>query len=102
MSALTAMAYTKIASLAPVLAENTSTDIGTNVGSKFTELYNQIKNFATPAATFAIAVCAIYLVFGSDPSWIKKAKSWGIAIFFGLVILYLAPAIVGWVTGIAG
>lgn len=96
MNALTAVAYTKMATVLPE-----ATAIGTEVGNKFDELYGQVKAFATPAATFAIAVCAVYLVFGSDPSWIKKAKSWGIAIFFGLLILYLAPTIVSWVTEIA-
>lgn len=76
--------------------EEGAVDIAGTIKTGFDTVYEQIQNIANPIATFAVAVCGVYLIFGSDPSYIKKAKSWGIAIFFGILVINFAPSLVSW------
>lgn len=101
MNALLANGYIKLMNAGNTAIMGDAKDIGDKVGNKFYDVIDQIKAFATPAAICALSICAIYLLFGSDPSWIKKAKSWAISIFIGLLILYLAPDIITAITEIA-
>ena len=74
----------------------TYADIGDDVAGGIDTALVTIKKIINPVATVAVMGCAIYLVLGSDPSNMKKAKSWGLSILVGLVLVNLAPKIVEW------
>lgn len=76
--------------------EEGAVDVAGTIKTGFDTVYNQIQSIANPVATFAVAVCGVYLLLGSDPGYIKKAKSWGIAIFFGILVINFAPKLVTW------
>lgn len=73
-----------------------SVDVAGTVTKGFDEIYNQIKQVANPIGTVAVAICGLYLLFGSDPGYIKKAKSWGISIFFGILVINFAKPLIEW------
>ena len=70
--------------------------IAAGIETGFDTIYSQIKAVANPIGVAAVAVCGLYLIFGSDPSYIKKAKSWGISIFFGILVINFADKLVTW------
>lgn len=85
-----------ITNLATIAAAGNSVDVAETVSTGFTEIYNQIVAVANPIGTVAVAICGLYLLLGSDPGYIKKAKSWGISIFFGILVINFAPSLVSW------
>lgn len=75
-------------------------DIGDNVSSALTQATNTIIKVVNPIAIFCVIGCGLYCIMGSDPGNIRKAKSWGIAIFVGLILVNAAGPIVDWVQSI--
>ena len=68
--------------------------------SALKELYQAITSIALPIGVVIIAICGLYLLFGSNPKYIEKAKSWALAIFIGLLVVFGAPKIVSWLSEI--
>ena len=75
--------------------------IGEQIGGGISKIGSEIMAVINPVAIVAVICCGFYLVLGSDPQYIKKAKSWGISILIGLIIANLADKIVGWASGLA-
>ena len=76
--------------------------IGDEVARGINEVIAQIRSIVNPIATVAIIGCGLYLLLGSDPVNIKRAKSWGLSILVGLIIINLASQIVAWASSIGG
>ena len=77
-------------------------DIITSITSQLSLLIDSVRGFANTAAIIALIGCGLYLIFGSNPRYIEKAKSWGIAIIIGLIIINGADPIVKWAQNVAG
>ena len=75
--------------------------MGEQISSKIMELFTLIKTIANPIGIVAVALCGLYLLFGSDPTTIRKVKTWGISIFIGLLVINMAQSIVQWIQGLA-
>lgn len=75
-------------------------DVGDQVEAGIKTAILMIRKIVSPIAIVSVMGCGIYCIFGSDPANIKKAKSWGIAIFIGLLIINLAEPIVTWASSI--
>lgn len=74
--------------------------IGDEIKNGINEVIAQIRTIVNPIATVAIIGCGMYLLLGSDPVNIKRAKSWGLSILVGLIIINLASQIVDWASAI--
>ncbi len=74
--------------------------IGDDVAAGITEVISQICTIVNPIATVAIIGCGLYLLLGSDPAYIKKAKGWAMSILIGLIVINLASRIVEWASSI--
>ncbi len=74
--------------------------IGDEIKNGINEVIAQIRTIVNPIATVAIIGCGLYLLLGSDPVNIKRAKSWGLSILVGLIIIILASQIVDWASAI--
>ncbi len=74
--------------------------IGDDVAAGITEVISQIRTIVNPIATVAIIGCGLYLLLGSDPAYIKKAKGWAMSILIGLIIINLAGKIVEWASAL--
>ncbi len=68
--------------------------IGDEVARGINEVIAQIRSIVNPIATVAIIGCGLYLLLGSDPVNIKRAKGWGLSILVGLIVINLADIIV--------
>lgn len=78
-----------------------TTDIGQEISTGINSALSTIRAIVNPIATVAVVACGIYLVSGQgDPQSVKKAKTWGITIFVGILIINLADKIVQWAQGI--
>lgn len=90
--------------LNPLVTSTTvvSYDIASQVTDALKNLQSQLVTIANPVASIAIVICGLYLLFGSDPSTIKKVKSWALAIFFGMVLINGVGPIVEWLGSIGG
>jgi len=75
-------------------------DVGDDIASGITSAITTLKKIINPVATIAVIGCGIYCIMGSDPTNIKKAKTWGIAIFVGLILVNVAAPIVEWASSI--
>jgi len=71
-------------------------DVGDDVSEGIKSALTTIKKVVNPIATIAVIGCGIYCIMGSDPQNIKKAKTWAISIFVGLLVINLADKIVAW------
>ncbi len=76
--------------------------IGDEVARGINEIIAQIRSIVNPIATVAIIGCGLYLLLGSDPAYIKRAKGWGLSILVGLIVINLAGQIVAWASSIGG
>ncbi len=76
--------------------------IGDEAARGINEVIAQIRSIVNPIATVAIIGCGLYLLLGSDPVNIKRAKSWGLSILVGLIVINLAGKIVEWASSIGG
>lgn len=75
-------------------------DVGDDINAGITEALTTVKKIVNPIATVAVIGCGLYLLMGSDPQSLKKAKTWGLSIFAGLLIINLADRIVTWASAI--
>ena len=75
-------------------------DVGDDIATGINTAISTVKKIINPIATIAVIGCGVYCIMGSDPTNIKKAKSWGIAIFVGLVLINVAGPIVEWASSI--
>ncbi len=76
--------------------------IGDEVARGINEVIAQIRSIVNPIATVAIIGCGLYLLLGSDPAYIKRAKGWGLSILVGLIVINLAGKIVEWASALGG
>ena len=76
--------------------------VGDKISGGVNKIIRELMKIVNPIATVAIVGCGLYLLLGSDPMYIKKAKSWGLSILVGLIIINLAETIVTWAAGLAG
>lgn len=76
--------------------------VGDKISGGVDKIIRELMKIVNPIATVAIVGCGLYLLLGSDPMYIKKAKSWGLSILVGLIIINLAETIVTWAAGLAG
>ena len=83
--------------LRPLIAFMT---VGDQIAGGIKSIQTELLKIVNPIAIIAVIGCGLYLLLGSDPQYIKKAKSWGIAILVGLVIINVADDIVGWAASI--
>lgn len=75
-------------------------DIGDEVANGLNTAITTLKKIINPIAVIAVIGCGIYCIAGGDPTYLKRAKTWGISIFVGLIIINLAPSIVAWASSI--
>ena len=75
-------------------------DVGDDIATGITTAITTVRKIINPIATIAVIGCGIYCIMGSDPTNIKKAKSWAIAIFVGLILINVAGPIVDWASSI--
>lgn len=75
-------------------------DVGDQIASGINDAIKTVRKIINPIATIAVIGCGIYCIMGSDPQNIKKAKTWGIAIFVGLILINIAGPIVDWASSI--
>ena len=75
-------------------------NLGSEITSAFTQVYNLFKSVANPIAVVAIAIMGIYLLIGSDPQTIKKVKTWAISIIIGMILINAAQPIANWASGL--
>ena len=71
-------------------------DVGDDIAGGILSAIVTLRKVVNPIAIIAVIGCGIYCIMGSDPTNIKKAKTWGISIFVGLVVINLADKIVAW------
>ena len=71
-------------------------DVGDDVSAGILSALTTLRKIVNPIATIAVIGCGIYCIMGSDPQNIKKAKTWAISIFVGLLVINLADKIVAW------
>ena len=76
--------------------------IGDEIKNGINEVIAQIRTIVNPIATVAIIGCGLYLLLGSDPAYIKRAKGWGLSILVGLIVINLAGKIVEWASALGG
>lgn len=76
-------------------------DVVSQVKGSFTDLASAVKSIANPIAIVAVIVCGIYMLAGSDPTTLRKVKSWLLAIVIGLVMINLAGPLVQWAESLA-
>lgn len=77
-----------------VTAVNDVNNIGQDIGDGIKDITGIITSIANPLGILAIVIMGIMLVMASDPSSIKKIKSWLIALIIGLIAINLAEPIV--------
>jgi len=75
-------------------------DVGDQIAGGINDAIKTVRKIINPIATIAVIGCGIYCIMGSDPQNIKKAKTWGIAIFVGLILINIAGPIVDWASSI--
>ena len=75
-------------------------DVGDDIATGIKNALGTVKKIVNPVATIAVIGCGLYLIMGSDPQNLKKAKTWGISIFAGLLIINLADQIINWASSI--
>lgn len=62
------------------------------------KIYNLVKYIATAIATLVLLISGIgYMVSGSDPKKRENAKSMGMYVILGLVIVWGAPLVVNFI-----
>ena len=64
-------------------------------------LYKDLRVVVTAAGILSAAFCAIKIIIASDKAQVAQAKSWLIAIVVGVVLFYLAPALVNSIKNVA-
>lgn len=86
----------------PVLAADGDkvSDIGTKVGESINGITETIKDIVNPIATVAVVCCAIFLLVGSDPTSLRRVKTWMISIIGGLLLVNLSKPLVEWASNI--
>ena len=57
-------------------------------------LYENFKMIVGPIAVLSIAICSICIIKADNDRSVTNAKNWMLAIIVGLILFYLAPAIV--------
>lgn len=77
-----------------------ATDVGDEVAEGLNSAITTIRKIINPIAVIAVIGCGVYCIAGSDPTYLKRAKTWAISIFIGLVVINLAPSIVEWASSI--
>lgn len=75
-------------------------DVGDEVAEGLYTAIATIRKIINPIAIIAVIGCGVYCIAGGDPTYLKKAKTWAISIFIGLVVINLAPSIVEWASSI--
>lgn len=64
------------------------------------KVYNLVKYSATVIAVMVLLFAGIsYIMSGSDPGKREKAKNMAMYVILGLIIIWAAPAIVGFIIG---
>ena len=86
----------------PVLAADGDkvSNIGTKVGKSIEDITETIKDIVNPIATIAVVCCAIFLLVGSDPTSLRRVKTWMISIIGGLLLVNLSKPLVEWASNI--
>lgn len=86
----------------PVLAADGDkvSNIGTKVGKSIEDITETIKDIVNPIATVAVVCCAIFLLVGSDPTSLRRVKTWMISIIGGLLLVNLSKPLVEWASNI--
>lgn len=81
---------------------NAAIDVS-QISSLLTSIYDAIKTLVTPIALIAMGACGIIWIISSDMQSVAQAKKWLLRIGIGLIIVYMAGAIVGMITnGVGG
>ena len=86
----------------PVLAADGDkvSNIGTKVGKSIEDITETIKDIVNPIATVAVVCCAIFLLVGSDPTSLRRVKTWMISIIGVLLLVNLSKPLVEWASNI--
>jgi len=73
------------------------------ISALLTSIYDAIKTLVTPIALIAMGACGIIWIISSDMQSVAQAKKWLLRIGIGLIIVYMAGAIIGMITnGVGG
>ena len=76
-------------------------DVGDKVARGIGSVTETIKKIVNPLAITAAVICGIFLIVGSDPTSLRRVKSWLIAIIGGLLLVNLADPLVKWANNLA-
>ena len=63
-------------------------------GNLFGSVLSFFGSIIRPLAIISIAICGLVLITAPDPRSVEQAKSWLKYVVIGLLIFYLAPAII--------
>lgn len=75
----------------------------TQLSKLLTDIYGAIRDLVTPIALIAMGACGVVWIISSDMQSVAQAKKWLLRIGIGLIIVYMAGALVGMITnGIGG
>jgi len=81
---------------------NAAIDVS-QISALLTSIYDAIKTLVTPIALIAMGACGIIWIISSDMQSVAQAKKWLLRIGVGLIIVYMAGAIIGMITnGVGG
>lgn len=76
---------------------NAAIDVS-NIKALLESIYTAIRDLVTPIALIAMGACGIIWIISSDMQSVAQAKKWLLRIGIGLVIVYMAGALVGMIT----
>lgn len=77
-------------------------DIGATVSSGIRSIIATVRSVINPIAILATIGCGLYFILGDDQANVKKAKSWGIGILAGLLLINVAEPLVDWASRLGG
>lgn len=71
-------------------------DVGDQVSAGITTIKNMVLKIVNPLLILIVIICGIMYAVSRDPKQSEMAKSWGIRILIGAIIINVASQIVDW------
>lgn len=91
---------------APMLCQPafaTTAQLADNITQATDQIYQFIRGLVTGIGIVALAACGIVLLLGlGGQRAAENAKAWIVRIVIGMMLVYMAQPLIGWVAGIAG
>ena len=81
----------------------TTAQLADNITQATDQIYQFIRGLVTGIGIVALAACGIVLLLGlGGQRAAENAKAWIVRIVIGMMLVYMAQPLIGWVAGIAG